>query len=283
MDNMERIGVLVGVDGSDCGWQALDWAAAEAAARQTALRVVHVLTGWPTPVPAEVRAVAEKAAQATVDTAVDRARRAAPDVSVHGRRVSGEPVAQLLQLAADAEQVVVGSRGRGGFAALLLGSVGADVAAHAKSSVVVVRGTLPADGPVIVGVDGSTRGEAALEYAFAHAARRDLPVRAVHVYQPYYPGIGPYPGVPVDAEMVREDAEQLTRETVGRWAAKYPDVPLESRVISGGTAHHLIEESETGSLLVVGSRGHGGFAGLLLGSVSQAVVRHAHCPVAIAR
>jgi len=281
----QRLGVLVGVDGSQCGQRALDWAAVDAAARGTGLTVVHVLEAWRTPeVPLapNLRTVADRGGQKTVDAAVVRARHATPDTPVKGQLVRGNPAAELLRLAAGAAQVVIGSRGIGGFAAMLLGSVGAQVAAHAPCPTVVVRGHPRDGGQVTVGVDGSERGEAALEYGFGYAARHGLGVQALHLY-PNYVLMPPYPTMPDDLERVRADATRFVQEALGRWAAKYPDVPADWTVTQGGAAHHLIDASEGSSLLVVGCRGHGGFAGLLLGSVSQAAVRNAHCPVAVAR
>ena len=281
----QRLGVLVGVDGSDCGQRALDWAATDATARGTMLTVVHVLEVLPTPeVPLApgLRTAADRRGHKTTDAAVVRARHATPGLAVNGLLVHGNPAAQLLRLAAAAEQVVLGSRGIGGFASLLLGSVGAQVAAHAACPTAVVRGDPPAGGRVTVGVDGSERGEAALEYGFAHAARHGLGVQAMHLY-PSYVLMPPYPTMQDDLRRIRVEVSRYVQEALGRWAVKYPDVPAEWAVDQGGAAHHLVEASEGSSLLVVGCRGHGGFAGLLLGSVSQAAVRHAYCPVVVAR
>ena len=281
----KRLGVLVGVDRSECGQQALDWALEDAVARGSGLTVVHVVDlsrVADVPLSAQLVDAAAREGRRVLDAAVGRSRRARPGLEIGSRLATGTPAGELLLLAADADQVVLGSRGRGGFASLLLGSTAAQVSAHATCPVVVVRGSVTAGGPVVVGVDGSDRSEAALDYGFAHAARHGLPLRALHLY-PNYATMLAYPMPPPDRDRVRDSAERFLGQAVDRWSTKHPDVPATYLVAEGTPAHRLAEASEDASLLVVGSRGHGGFAGLLLGSVSQAVVRHAHCPVAVAR
>jgi nucleotide-binding universal stress UspA family protein len=223
---------------------------------------------------------AEREGWQLLDAAVGRIHREHCEQHVATRLCSGKPSVELLLLAADADQVVVGSRGHGGFATLLLGSTAAQVAAHAPCPVVVVRDGAAADGPVVVGVDGSDPGDAALAYGFSFAARHGLPLRAVHAY-PNYALLPAYPMPPLDMDRLREGAEWVLGRALDQWSAKHPEVPVEQVVVDGTVAHCLVEASKGASLLVAGSRGHGGFAGMLLGSVSQAVIRHAHCPVAV--
>jgi nucleotide-binding universal stress UspA family protein len=139
---------------------------------------------------------------------------------------------------------------------------------------------------VVVGVDGSDHAETALEYGFAYADRHGLPLLALHVYAPdtfaYPMAPTPYP-VPQELERIRADATRATEELVGRWSAKYPDVQADRAVEEGQAAHQLVDASRGAALLVVGSCGHGRLVGMVLGSVSQAAVRHAHCPVAVVR
>jgi nucleotide-binding universal stress UspA family protein len=279
----QRLGVLVGVDRSECGQWALDWAIQDAAARASVLTVAHVVDlprVADVPLSSELLDAATRQGRQMLDAVVGRSRRTHPGLEISSRLASGSPAAQLLLLAADADQAVLGSRGHGGFASLVLGSTAAQVAAHASCPVVVVRGSATAGGPVLVGVDGSDRSEAALDYGFAFAARHGLPLHAMHIY-PNYATMLAYPML-LDMEQVRADAEYVLSQTLDRWSAKHPDVPVTSLAGEGTPARRLAEASEDASLLVVGSRGHGGFAGMLLGSVSQAVVRHAHCPVAVA-
>lgn len=285
----QRMGVLVGVDGSACAQQALVWAAADAAARGTGLTVAAVVE-LPrladVPITAELLDNAARTGQTIADKAATRARAMTPGTAVVSRIATGGAAAELLRLATGAEEVVVGSRGDGGFAALLLGSVGCQVAAHAHGPVVVVRGAAAAGGPVVVGIDGSGHSEIALEYAFGYADRHRLPLLVLHIDAPevfMYPMVPtPYP-VPQEMARIRAAITLGTEEVVGRWAAKYPGVPVESAVRAGTPTEELIGASREAALLVVGSRGHGRLTGMLLGSVSQAAVRHAHCPVAVVR
>lgn len=282
----EGIGVLIGLDESVCSQEALAWAAADATARQVPLTIASVVE---LPVLADVRLpahlldAAQQAARQRVDAAVFRARDMVPGAIVEGRVLTGNPVAELLLVAGGANQVVVGSHGASGFGALLVGSVGSQVAEHASCPAVVVRGSAHA-GPVVVGVDTSERGQAALEYGFAYADRHGRPLVALHVLTPgsfAYP-VTPYP-IPEDVAMIRTEAARTIEQSVRTCTEKYPDVPIRTDIVEGRTAQELVEASRTAALLVVGTRGHGGLAGMLLGSVSHAVLRHAHCPVVIAR
>ena len=277
-------GVIVGVDGSTCARAALGWAAEDAAALGTTLTVTAVVD---LPRLAEARMSSELLATATrggreaAESAARRARAITPAVEVEV--ATGSPAAELMRTAADATELVVGSRGLGGFRTLALGSVGSQAAAHARCPVVVVRGEAR-PGPVIVGIDDSERSDAALAYAFAYADRHGLSVRAVHAYSL---GAFSYSELPyaVSEELsyLRLGATRLVEQRLEPWTAKYPRVAVDIKVAEAGAAHMLVEASSEASLLVVGSHGHGGFAGILLGSVSQAAIRHANCPVAVAR
>lgn len=285
----KRLGVLVGVDRSEGARRALDWAAADAVARGTTLTVVHVVNvPLVTEVPqsTDLRAAAGRSGQEVLDEALGHVRRTAPDLTVETSSTSGNAAAELLRLAGTADEVVLGSHGHGGFASLLLGSTAAEVAAHAPCPVVVVRREAATAGPVVVGADASERGEAALEYAFEHASRHRLPLHALHLC-PIPAALPPYALTPVnqdlDLDRIRDEAGRVLGQAVDRWSTKHPNVPVERIVRDGAPARGLIEASRGASLLVVGSHGHGGFAGMLLGSVSQAAIRHAHCPVAVAR
>lgn len=262
--------VVVGVDGSSSSLAAVDQAAREAQRRRAELRVVHAF-GWPvrpmyTPLdPSPLNRLASEAAQ--------RARGVAPEVEVSEAVVTGDAVAVLEAESRAADLVVVGPRGMGGFIGMLLGSTAASLAAHSRCPVMVVREEPPGAGPVVVAVDGSPAGEPAIEFAFAEAALREAEILAVHAWRPEYvpPGTGP------------ESAERLLAQAVAGRAERYPDVTVRNEVLSGETREALIETSRTAQLMVVGARGRGGFAGLLLGSVSQALLHHAHCPVAVVR
>jgi nucleotide-binding universal stress UspA family protein len=289
--NAESIGVFVGVDRSACSREALAWAAADAAARHSRLTVASVVDLprlGDVPLTGQLLDTAQQAAQQTVDAAVDRARTLAPGVEVEGRVLTGNPAAELLLLADGAEEIVVGSHGTSEFTALLIGSVGTQVAEHAHAPAVVVRNR-PGAGRVLVAVDNSAHSDAALDYGFAYADRHGLPLVALHVYtlgafvypvMPY-----PVPPYPITEELarIRAEAARTAEQSLGRWTEKYPGVVARTDVVEGAPVHQLVEASRTASLIVVGTRGHGGLAGMLLGSVSHGVMRHAHCPVVIAR
>ncbi|MGW1339502.1 universal stress protein [Kribbella sp. NPDC002412] len=278
--------VLVGVDGSVSAQGALAWAAAEASYRHCPLQIVHTVT-WPaignpldmtgaTPIGNGVR----EASRWILDEAENHARHLAPGLVVSAELFVAGAAPTLLSQAEDAELVVVGSRGLGGFRGLLVGSVSATLAAHAPCPVIVVRpqrdGTaFPADptGRIIVGVDGSELSTAAIRFALKEAARRHVGVTAVHVTMP--PRRQPAaPGVIID-----QAERQLFDESLDQ--LRVPGIDLQARVVHGHPAQVLIDESLGAELVVVGSRGRGGFAGMLLGSVSHAVLQHAHSPVAV--
>lgn len=289
--------VVVGVDGSEHSLAAARHAAAAAARRGVELHLVHgylhpfafgsaPLQPYPVAIP-EPSAEAERMLDATAEAL----RKRHPGLVVTTRQVFGGPAATLVAESERAELIFVGSRGRGGFAGMLLGSVSSQVAAHAHCPVVVVRlqgpqapteETEPApDRPVLVGVDGSDLSGLAVRFAFTEAALRGAPLVAVHVYWTLGPGDVRPPGSDVE-KASHEAAERLLAEQVAEPAARNPGVPVEERLIHNLNVEQSMIDASTGAgLVVVGSRGRGGFAGLLLGSVSQALVHHSHCPVAV--
>jgi nucleotide-binding universal stress UspA family protein len=207
---------------------------------------------------------------------------------VNGRVLAGDPAAELLRLADRAEEVVVGSHGTGQFGRLLIGSVGGRVAEHASCPAVVVRGDTTAD-RVVVGIDSSPRSEPALRYAFDYADVHGKPLVVLHAYTlgtfayPFVPyPVPPYP-IAEESARIRAEATRSAENSLGLWTEKYPEVEVSVQVVEGPAAHELVDASRTAGLLVVGTRGRGGLTGMLLGSVSHAVLRHAHSPVVIAR
>ncbi|MGI5241027.1 universal stress protein [Dactylosporangium sp. CA-139066] len=266
--------VVVGVDGSDEGRFALEWAARDAAHRRRALRIVHAYV-WPmmyapvaVPVPAPYETGLQEAAAEILRDATERAQAVAPGLAIETDMPVQQPAAALIAAAEPASIVVVGNRGRGGFSGLMLGSVGVALAAHAACPAVIVRrSTRPAGleaGRVVVGIDGSHESERALEFGFEEAAFRGAGLTALHAYD-------------------RDDEQRGLVETTSRWAEKYPDVDVRYHGVRARPAEALADRSAGSELLVVGSRGRGGFAGLLLGSVSQAAIHHAACPVAVVK
>ncbi|MFY1585463.1 universal stress protein [Micromonospora sp. WMMD734] len=281
--------VVVGVDGSPASLAAAEQAAHAAVLRGAPLHLVHGYLhplgyGVPlNPYDLGVPAPSEEAQRMLERTAAELADRWS-GLTVQARQIAGGAGATLVEESRRAGLVVVGSRGLGGFTGLLLGSVGAQVAAHAYCPVLVVRPEaqpIAMDGPVLVGVDGSPAAGVAADQAAAEAVRRGVPLVLVHV--------GPTPPERdgADAEQAeagyRAHAVRLLAEASAAVRADHPDVVLrEHPVRAVGVAQGLVEASATASVLAVGTRGRGGFTGLLLGSVSQAVVQHAHCPVLVA-
>ncbi|MFI8090648.1 universal stress protein [Streptomyces sp. NPDC086080] len=285
--------VVVGVDGSASGLAAVEVAAREAALRGAGLRVVHACV-WPAmhvPMGPSPLGPPEGGLRNVVDRlmaeAVQRAAEAAPEVAVEQVVVTGESLTVLEAQSRGAELVVVGSRGMGGFVGLLVGSTAVHLTAHGQCPVLVVREQPVADGPIVLGVDGSAAGRKAVEFAFAEAALRKAPLVALHTWTDWNAPLpapqdpsAPYANPP---GALAEEEERLLSEALAGLQERHPDVVVEHRTVHGGAREELIEASRSAQLLVVGARGRGGFTGLLLGSVSQALLHHAHCPVAVVR
>ncbi|WP_405433915.1 universal stress protein [Micromonospora sp. NBC_00617] len=283
--------VVVGVDGSPSSLVAAEHAACVAKLRSRPLRLVHGYLhplgyGVPlNPYDLGVPAPSAQAQEMLERTAADLTDRW-PGLTVEVRQVAGGPGATMVEESRRADLVVVGSRGLGGFAGLLLGSVGAQVAAHAHCPVLVVRPDeqpIPVDAPVLVGVDGSDSSRLAVGYGADEAALRTVPLVLVHVGPPP-DGDGPVPEEIEESQAAYQaEAVRLLADASAAARAEHPDLVVrEHPVRAAGPARGLIEASGAASLLVVGTRGRSGFAGLLLGSVSQAAIQHAHCPVLVA-
>ncbi|MFI6010190.1 universal stress protein [Streptomyces sp. NPDC051243] len=285
--------VVVGVDGSPSSLAAVEVAAREAGLRGVGLRLVHAF-GWPAahiphggrlwePGGAGVRELVD----GTLAKAERRAHETAPGVEVMREIVVGEPVAVLEIESRTASLAVVGSRGLSRFGALLLGSTAGHLAAHAACPVLVVRGRLNPGGPVVLAVDGSPAARGAVEFAFAQAATHGTHVVALHAWstrtERAYDAPADPPFVTYDEERLRDEEERVLAEALGGLRERYPEVAVDRRLVRGRIRHTLIEASADAGLVVAGARGRGGFAGLLLGSVSQALLHHAHCPVAVVR
>ena len=288
----ERIsGIVVGVDGSEQAEGALRWAADEAARRGV---VLNIATAYTIPVFA---ASSMDAGYATLDDEAIRegaeevAREATESVDLPGLEVrtlveSGDAAGVLLDLSAQADLVVVGSRGRGGFVGRLLGSVSSALPAHAKCPTVVVP-LPPAEGEaparrdlVVVGVDGSERARRAVLVAAEQAQRLGVPLRVVCSVPPISGSLAWMPAT-VDQEEVLAGVRHALDNGLLWLSSHFPGLRLESEVIEGSPVENLIRESATSLLLVTGSRGRGGFTGMLLGSTSQGVLHHAKGPVMV--
>jgi nucleotide-binding universal stress UspA family protein len=280
---MDEHPILVGYDGASASGAALRWALSEAVRRGAGVRLARVLdlprgtefTGRASGVEAHMLDEAKVALDKVGSEATAELHGAVPITTV---ALPGAVVETLCEQSGEASMIVLGSRGMGGFAGLLLGSVSVAVAAHAHCPVVVVRENMSAnpEGPVVVGVDDSAGARLAVEFAFAEAHARRTALEALHAAPPGPraveragdAGVGP-------AAMLDASLRECRR--------RYPDVPVATQVLSGSPGQVLSAASRTAQLLVVGSRGRGGFHGLLLGSVSQQVLHRARCPVAVVR
>lgn len=280
--------IIVGTDGTEYGTAAVDWAAAEAQRQHTLLRILHAF-GWDWhesrfDIGNEYIDVERQLAEAVVAAAHDRAHAAEPDIDIETDTLLGHAVPRLLKEARGAQLLVLGSRGRGGFAGLLLGSVSQRMATHAPCPVVVVRGRSDPDGPVAAGVDDSPAAEHVLATAFDAAAARGCGLIVVRSLAPAIPAWL--------AEVRRSDsptpedraAEQARLdEQLAPWRGKYPDVLVETVLTHKTAAALLVAGSHNARLIVVGSRGHGELTGTVLGSVGLQLLHHAECPVMIVR
>ncbi len=294
--------VVVGVDGSAGSWRAIHAGAWEARQRDARLTLVH---GYPNEyqyllAPPFVAPVwdAKAPAATMLEEIATRVRSYHPDLTVTTILRPGTGSQALIDASQDAALVVVGARGLGGFGGLSIGSVAAQTVAHATSPVIVIRPplteaeitdvtapteTTPHPGPVIAGIDGSTNTDAALEFAFEAATFRRVPLVVVNVWW-LLPKHNLGPDLPGHYNLVeaREEARRILAELMAGWSSKYPDVALDQRPVHGmNPSYELIQASATAGLTVVGSRGRGGFAGLLLGSVGRDLVGHADSPVAV--
>lgn len=269
--------IVVGYDGSSDSELALSWADELAVERGRPLRVVisevdqtqilEVTSEW------HITKIAQLEADAR-DRLVDSH---ADDVGVE---VVGKPPAlALIEASEAASAVVVGARGHGRLSGVLLGSVSQHVTRHAACPVIVTRQPHHPDADrIVVGIDGSTGCREALEFAFDHASRNALSLTAIHAWRNAGYGYGSQTLVD---EI--EAAERVLAESLAGFAEAYPDVKVEPEAIPVPPQRALADASQAAALVVVGSRGLGAFAGLLLGSVSQSVLHHAQCSVAVVR
>lgn len=284
--------VLVGVDGSPESLGAVDWAVARAA--RAGWRV-HILCAYSLPsfttasLDGGYAALDDSAirsgAQAVVDEAVKRA--SDTGVAVTSSLETGDPAGVLVDLSKDASIAVVGTRGGGGFADRLLGTVSSALPAHAHCPTVVVPRHVegaeytPVE-RIVVGVDGSESARKALRCAVVEADVWGAELTAVAAV-PMASGAGALAWLPaaVDRDQVLADVRSGLDRAVDAAVEGYPGVTVRRHALDGNAAELMAEFSTAVDLVVVGSRGRGGFSGLLLGSTSQAVLNHASCPVLV--
>ena len=286
--------VVVGIDGSEESYRAVDRAVDLVAGTGRDLLVVHAFARSGSDVLREELSPRSTPphAQGLLDVAVGYAR-ARLDVldptpgGVSGVLHGGSAAGALREESRRASLVVIGSRTHGGLTGLLLGSVAVPLSAHADCPVVVVRGgdvREPApDAPVVVGVDGAGCSIPAVGFAMAEAARQRCPLVAVMAWDETWIGAPELAGAMPSAAELHEDAVRMVSETLAGASAEHPDVRVTRVVERGHPAQVLLREAVGARLVVVGSRGRGGFAGLLLGSTSQALLHRSPVDVAVVR
>ncbi|MGP4057301.1 universal stress protein [Mycobacterium sp. 4D054] len=285
-------GIVVGVDGSPDSAAAVQWAAQEALLSGIPLTLLCVVAptvvSWPM---APLQETVAECQRQNAEDALVHAREAVRSIAVEaGREIAvttevqySPPVPALVDASKKAHMVVVGSRGIGRLAKLVLGSVSGGLVHHAHGPVTVVHtrdGRLPDPAaPVVLGIDGSPVSEQATAVAFDEAAARKVDLVAVHVWKDIA-------GPPLHGQVwdnQSRQAEEVLAERLAGWQERYPDVRVHRRVEFDDPARRLIDASRTAQLLVVGSHGRGGFAGMLLGSVGSAVVQSVDVPVTVVR
>ena len=283
--------VVVGIDGSESARQAAFWAADEAVRRGVSVRLVDAVDVNPSayrgaaPRPLGfIDALKADARKALIGVRSEiRARHAELPVDTAVPPRSAVPA--LVEESKGAQLVVLGSRGLGGFTGILVGSTAVALVAHGHCPVAVIRGDVAAAGPVVVGVDGSSTSEAAVALAFEEASLRGVELVAVHTWVEYLSDVAYTTARQflMDWDAVERHEVESVAERLAGWQEKYPDVTVRRVVLRDRPVRCLLAESIGAQLLVVGSRGHGGFSGMLVGSTSQALVYHATCPLLVAR
>lgn len=297
----KRHGIVVGVDGSAPSNAAVAWAAHDAAIRKIPLTLVHVTAPAAAAMSAGVAAPSliampviddyirwqqENAEQVIEDAHKIAAATDPGGLEVQTKILSRSPTPALLELSTDAELLVAGCRGQGGVDRTLLGSVSSGLVHHAHCPVAIIHDEeIPsAQAPVLVGVDGSPTSERATEFAFDEASRRGVELLALHAWSDM-PILG-FPSInwsPAETENIKSAEKEVLAERLAGFAERYPNVSVRRVVVADRPSYQLLKHAESAQLVVVGSHGRGGFAGMLLGSVANAVVNSACVPVVVVR
>ncbi|MFI6010139.1 universal stress protein [Streptomyces sp. NPDC051243] len=293
--------VVVGLDGSSESRAAAEWAAREAKLRGLPLKIVHVWEPVPEPM-AQAPLLGVETQQHWSERvpreAAEGIRLRHPGVEVTTEHLTGGSADTLVKAAADAELLVLGSRGLSGFGGFMVGSVGLSVVAHVERPVVLVRaGEQAADEhepdsvgipsaatpyrPVVLGLDAASPDDAVIEFAFEEAARRETGLRVIHGWNlpPYYV-YGLSADTQLHDEIARQQAAALA-EALRPWRLKYPSVEVTEETPSGSPAIRLVDASREACLVVVGRRIRRSPIGAHIGPVTHAVLHHATAPAAV--
>lgn len=286
-ENLPTGAVLVAVDGSPGSDGAVAWAAQEAALRGRPLVITSAADAGLLPshnpyaisaLPPEVERDFLAEARATGEAAAKAATAAHPDLEVSVLPAVGDPREILIELSREAELIVMGSRGRGTVASMLLGSVSASVARHSACPVVVCRPSVPgASAGVVVAADGSPESRPVIEFAFAQASRRGLPLTVVHCFWDAVVAVAGDEAL--DPQL--DDLRATLAESVAGMAELYPDVDVTRRLVHGLVDEAILREDAGWDLVVVGRHPWNSLTRWLTGSVATTVLEHAHSTVAV--
>ncbi len=278
--------VVVGIDGSAPSLGALSWAAGQADLTGNTLEVVTAWEwpasyGWAPPVPNDLDP--EIDVRKVLEGATASVRAAHPDLSIDPRVAHGHPAPILTEASAGADILVVGNRGHGKFVGMLIGSVSEYCVTHALCPVLVHRSRrrtkMPdEERPIVVGVDGSPASDGALDWALAQARRSGVSLHVVSAWS--FPIALGYEFTPT-VDQVRQSAQDVVERALAKVGDVAPEVPVTGEATEQAPATALVAAAKDADMLVVGSRGLGGFEGLLLGSVSQYCTRKASCSVLV--
>ena len=287
-----RLGIVVGVDESPAAKVAVQWAAREAELRKIPLTLVYatspeVATWSNARLPAGLARWHQDHGRRLVDDAFKVAEEATQHggpAEIHTEILPSPAVSTLVDLSKDAEMVVTGCRGSGRWPGRLMGSVSSGVLHYAHCPVAIIHDDDPSvphrsKAPVLVGIDGSSASELATAIAFDEASRRNVGLIAVHAWSDVE--VSEWPGI--DWPVTQSMAEEVLAERLAGWQEQYPDVQVSRTVVRDQPARQLVQRSEDAQLVVLGTRGRGGFAEMLVGSVAESVAQMARVPVIVAR
>jgi nucleotide-binding universal stress UspA family protein len=281
MSAQHRPSVVVGIDGSHDGLIALDWAVNHASRKHWPIRGIHVVDHSRRARPLPAAPERDDGSEILDDAANELARLDYPDAKLEIQH--GNPAEVLLEASRDASLLVIGRRGAGGFAELVMGSTSQVVTALAPTALVVVPDCWqgPEQGHVVVGVDGSSSCQDALAFGFEVVSSNAAELVAVNATE--LPETFPRPDVWLDRDDSpwQADARRLVAEALAGWKEKYPDVGVRTQYVAGHPIQVLARASETADLVVVGGLGRTKFTPLRMGSVSRGLLHHTRCPVAV--